>query len=185
MCNCGKRSDPSLNIDMYMQLNPIDPVEWGPILWKYLHSISERIGQSGSDSIDFDEATYFENMIQLLPKILPCQECQNHARTYLQEENPLPSLHDKKGSTLRNTARQWLFDFHNAVRQKKGQPIIVNTLEEYSTLYTTSFISQAEYSKFIEAVAAAARINWVRLEDWRIWYNFSERIRGYIYGIIG
>lgn len=184
MCNCGRRLDPSLNIDMYMQLNPIDPVEWGPILWRYLHSISERIGQSGSPSIDFDEATYLENMIQLLPKILPCQTCQDHARTYLQDEHPLPALRGLTGATLRQTARQWLFTFHNAVRTKKGQPIIVETLEEYTTLYASASISQAEYSKFIEAVAAAARINWVRLEDWRIWYNFSERIRGYIYNLV-
>ena len=153
-----------------------DPVEWGPFLWKYLHVFAEQIGRSGNKMVDTDQAHYMESLIAGLPQILPCMECQGHATTYL-ASHPPPLLKGLYGSDLRTHARVWLFDFHQAVRIQKGQPILVTNASECEALYAHLQIAKCEYNGFVQSVAAAVRQGWVKLPQWRKWYSHSEKLR--------
>jgi hypothetical protein len=153
-----------------------DPTEWGPIVWKYLHCLTEKIGHSGNQIVDTDQANYMEILITMLPLILPCTECQAHAASYL-ESHPLPSLKGLYNGELQQTIRVWLFEFHNAVRNSKGQPILVQSVEDCIDLYSGCIIARCEYTNFVERVSAAVRQGWVRMEHWRKWYSHSERMR--------
>jgi hypothetical protein len=117
-----------------------------------------------------------EIMISSLPLILPCTECQAHAAAYL-AAHPLPSLKELQGATLRDTIREWLFTFHNHVRISKGQPILVETIEQCSATYANCFVPKCEYSFFVQSVAYAVRQGWVRIDHWRKWYSTSEKAR--------
>jgi hypothetical protein len=175
VCNCGK------NKIVNAQQNEPDPSKWGPILWKYLHTLSENIGISGSTITDADQAQYMDTLITNLHLIIPCPECQQHSASYI-ASNPFPKIKDLKGDILRSTVRNWLFTFHNSVRNTKGQSIIINTSEECAATYTGK-ISRDEYAVFIQHVSYAMQKGWIKIENWRKWYSNSERMR-IITGII-
>jgi len=174
-CGCGAKkagvAAPALQTDQLLA-----PTEWGPILWKYLHCIAEKIGSSGNKIIDTDQANYTETMLTMLPLVIPCTECQGHASNYL-ASNPVPSLNGLYGQELQRITREWLFAFHNAVRIQKEQPIIINTVEDCRLAYVNIAVPKCEYTAFIQSVAAAVRQGWVKIENWRKWYSNSERIR--------
>ena len=173
-CGCGKKPGAAAPVLQTDQL--LAPTEWGPILWKYLHCIAERIGASGNKIIDTDQANYTETMLSMLPQVIPCTECQEHAGTYL-AAHPIPSLKGLYGTELQQNVRTWLFEFHNAVRLSKQQPILISTVEECQAAYVNVTVPKCEYTAFIQSVAAAVRQGWVRIEHWRQWYSNSERIR--------
>jgi len=152
------------------------PTEWGPILWKYLHCLAEHIGTSGNSVMDTDQAHYMTTLLTLLPQILPCTDCQAHASTYL-AANPLPTLNGLYGSALTLAIRTWLFTFHQAVRASLSQPMVVASVEDCAALYAGCTVAKCEYTLFIQSVAAAVRLGWVRMEYWKKWYSNSERLR--------
>ena len=154
----------------------LEPSEWGPILWRYLHCLAEHIGHTGSTIIDTDQANYMEVLITLLPLVIPCTGCQEHAADYL-AAHPLPALKGLYGPILTTTVRVWLFDFHTSVRVKLGQPIMIQTAEECAAQYAGYTMKKCEYTALIQSVAAAVRIGKVRMEHWRKWYSHSERLR--------
>lgn len=153
-----------------------EPPQWGPVLWKYLHCLTENIGMSGSTIVDTDQANYMEIIITMLPLIVPCNECQAHAASYL-ASHPLPQLKGLYNHQLRDTVRLWLFEFHNTVRTQKEQPIIISTPEECASLYSGCTLARADYNSFVQSVAAAVRQGLVKMDHWRKWYSYSEKIR--------
>jgi len=173
-CGCGKKRDgaPLMALDS----DPLAASEWGPILWKYLHCLAEKIGTTGNKIFDTDQANYMTTLLSMLPIVIPCMECQAHAGTYI-AANPIPALQGLYGAVLQNTVRTWLFLFHNQVRAANNQPIMVNTVEDCSALYAGCSMPQCEYTSFVKSVAAAVRKGWVRIENWRKWYSNSERLR--------
>ena len=107
-CACGKRKNGTTDAAMEREANQLLlPTQWGPIMWKLLHVVAEKIGQSGSTITDNDQANYVKTMVTMLPSILPCQDCQAHAEVYL-STHPFPVLKDLYGSVLRTTVRSWL-----------------------------------------------------------------------------
>ena len=153
-----------------------EPTEWGPILWKYMHCLAEKSGQSNNKLMDADQANCLETMLSMLPLIIPCTECQSHASAYV-ATNPLPPLKELQGDALRSTVRTWLFHFHNRVRTMKGQPIMIQTVEECAAAYAASFVPKCEYTLFVQTAAFAVRQGWVRIDNWRKWYTTSEKAR--------
>ena len=175
-CGCGKRKNGTTDAAMEREANQLLlPTQWGPIMWKFLHIIAEKIGRSGSKITDMDQANYVKTMITMLPSILPCADCQSHAEAYL-ATNPFPVVKDVYGTNLQHIVRVWLFDFHNHVRTMKSQDIIVS-IEDCGPLYGQAYVSKAEYTTLIECIIAATRQQWVRLDQWKKWYSVVERLR--------
>jgi hypothetical protein len=174
-CGCGKKSGPSTTV-LFSSEQLLNPSEWGPILWKYLHCLAEKMGTSGSTIVDTDQANYMEHFLLLLPFVIPCTDCQSHTATYIQN-HPIPSLKGLYGVTLQSTVRAWLFSFHDAVRHMKGQPIVIGTVTECTTFYTGCTVLRKDYNTLIQSIAAAIKQGWVRVDHWRKWYSYSERLR--------
>lgn len=176
-CGCGKKNNgATIHFMGQNGSQNADPVEWGPVVWKYLHCLAEKVGTSGNNMVDTDLATHIETLINTLHLILPCTECQMHAAAYI-SVNPLQSLKGLSGVILRDTVRNWLFSFHNTVRARNGQEIIIKTVDECAAQYVGCFVPKCEYSLFVQSVAFAVRQGWVRIDNWRKWYSYSERIR--------
>jgi hypothetical protein len=180
-CGCAKKNGAGLSQMMGDYSAPQDASsmvaeEWGPILWKYLHCLAEKIGTSGSTIVDTDQANYMETILSTIQLVIPCTVCQAHASAYI-AANPIPSLRGLYGAQLRDTVRAWLFTFHNSVRSSKQQEIMVRTIEECSALYGNCLLAKCDYNTFIQNVAFAVRQGWVRIEHWRKWYSNSERLR--------
>lgn len=175
-CGCGKKRTGTVHFMGQTNADAPDPIEWGPIVWKYLHCLTEKIGFTGSPLTDNDQANYMETLINTLHLIIPCPECQAHAASYI-SANPLPSLKNLRGEQLRSTIRNWLFTFHNQVRISKEQHIIINTPEACREHYGGCFVPSCEYNLFVQNVAYAVRQGWVRVDNWRKWYSNSEKLR--------
>ena len=175
-CGCGKKKTGTVHFMGQASSDTPDPEEWGPIVWKYLHCLTEKLGTSGNTIVDTDQANYMETLLTTLQLVIPCPECQAHAASYI-SNNPLPSLKGLYGEQLRNSVRNWLFAFHNHVRSSKGQPITLNSPEECAGHYAGCFIPKCEYTLFVQNVAYAVRQGWVRVDNWRKWYSNSERMR--------
>ena len=174
-CNCGRKRQSGTE-EIVSPLLVQEPAEWGPTLWAYLHALAERLGTSGSTIVDTDQATYMEVLLQYLPRILPCNECQQHAASYL-AEHPPPALKGLYRDALRLAARQWLFDFHQAVRLRKEQTVLLDSSECCAVLYQERLISKTDYHRFIQTVTAAIRQGWIRMDEWRKWFSHSEKLR--------
>ena len=175
-CGCGKKKTGSDHFMVQASLDIPDPIEWGPIVWKYLHCLTEKIGHSGSKIVDTDQANYMEMILRSLHHVIPCPECQAHATAYI-INNPIPSFKDLYSDQLRNTVRNWLFTFHNHVRSTKGQPILLHSPDECANHYRECFVPKCEYTLFVQNVAYAVRQGWVKVDNWKRWYSSSERIR--------
>jgi hypothetical protein len=183
-CGCGKKAVGGTVHFMGRDGNTLtEPTEWGPILWKYLHTLAEKCGTSNNQITDADQAKCLEIMLGTLPLVVPCTECQGHAAAYL-SANPLPSFTELRGDALRSQAREWLFRFHNHVRSTKGQPIQLQMAEECAAQYAQSFVPKCEYTAFVQSVAYAVRQGWVRIDHWRKWYSTSEKARLLIGNIV-
>ncbi len=175
-CGCGKKRTGTVHFMGKDSGDAPQPDDWGPILWKYLHCLVEKIGTSGTNHIHNDQILLLDNIIRNLHTVLPCTDCQNHARNYILN-NPFPQIKMKPIEEAKHMARIWLFTFHNHVRQMKGQPIIVNTIDQCIETYNGCFVPQCEYTFFIQAVAYAVRQGWVRIDNWKKWYSYSEKIK--------
>lgn len=183
-CGCGKKNTGGTVHFMGREGNQIaDPVEWGPILWKYLHCMTNKIGTSGNKIVDADQANHMELLLTTLHLILPCTECQAHASAYI-AANPLSSLKGLSGPEIKVQVRNWLFSFHNAVRSQKGQPILLNSPDECEAVYNGCFVPKCEHTLFVQSVAFAVRQGWVRIDNWRKWYTHSERMRVLVGNIV-
>jgi hypothetical protein len=174
-CGCNKKKGTSYHIGQNTNEQG-NPEKWGPILWKYLHCAAEKIGTTGNPNVDTDQARLFEYMLKNLADVIPCTECQAHCKEYI-TANPVPTLVGLLGDNLKNAARTWLFTFHNAVRARKGQSILIINENDCKQYYANCFVPRMEYNIFAENVIYAVRQGWVKIDNWRKWYINSEKLR--------
>lgn len=83
-----------------------DPTHWGPPLWARLHT-GARLLQTPAERLAL--------VAEITAELPPGCSCRNHWRTLLRD---LPPAVDSAGEF-------WLWSVmaHNAVRQRKGQPV--------------------------------------------------------------
>jgi hypothetical protein len=174
-CGCGKNKQSTFFMSQDGKAQG-DPLVWGPILWRYMHCIAEKIGTTGNVNVDIDQARAFEFMLTNLSKIIPCTECQQHCNEYT-ATNPVPHITTLTGDALKNVVRVWLFNFHNAVRVRKGQPITIINENDCKEQYANCSITKADYAIISDNVTYAIRQGWVKVDMWRRWYINSEKLR--------
>jgi hypothetical protein len=176
-CGCNNRREPEVSLLQQLGYDPLDANEWGPILWRYLHCLAEKIGYTDESNVNSKyEASCIFYLLDNLYLVIPCNECQAHAREYI-STYCVNKIENLRGSELRKEVRKWLFDFHTAVRLRKGQPVILSTVQECSDFYRNATISSDDYTKYIQCVAAAAREKIIKINHWRKWYNMSEQLK--------
>lgn len=131
--------NPSYGIKMkYNTVNSDDrtkPEVWGPSFWFTLHNGSLNYPVSASKII----SEKMKGFILGLPYMLPCPNCADHAKAYI----------DKNYSRLDTitNGRENLFnfyvDFHNYVNSRYGKKNM--SYSEAKKLYTGSTISKMSY----------------------------------------
>lgn len=106
-------------------------IKWGYPTWLLFHTMSVKIKDQVFDSV-------IDSVIRTIYVIcinLPCPDCANHAKSYLDSIN-LKSIRTKY------QLQKMLFDFHNSVNIRKGYPLFeFSKLEEtYSRAITRNVI---------------------------------------------
>jgi len=79
----------------------VDPKQWGPQAWSFLRHCATACDESSGPS--------YKSFLELLPSVLPCEQCREHSGAYI-AENPVDTG-DLVG---------WVERFRRAVSQRKG-----------------------------------------------------------------
>ena len=102
--------------------------DWGPSFWFFLHTSSLAYPVTPSSphvkaAIDF---------LILLPNLLPCPYCQQHARDYVSKANLV------QATMSRQSLFEFYVHFHNAVNQRLRKPLVglMQARNMYSTRVT-------------------------------------------------
>jgi hypothetical protein len=174
-CGCGKKKAQAAAIVAGSVVDSIDAEEWGPVYWKLLHCLSVRIGLMGDVISDTDQARAMEYLVGHLVDVIPCDECQGHARTYI-EAHPIRWL-GLRNSTLRVAVERWLLDFHNDVRARLSQAIEVADLAVYEAAYEGCTMAECEMEVIARAAKYAIDHNIVKPANWKRWMTEFKKLR--------
>ena len=106
-------------------------VKWGEPTWFLLHTLSVKVKESEFKNIRVESL----NRIYAICINLPCPDCANHAKNYLDgiNFNTIQTKEDLK---------MLLYTFHNSVNKKKGYPMFPYEQldEKYSLAITNNII---------------------------------------------
>lgn len=151
------------------------PDIWGPLLWKLLHLLASKLG--GSDPLlKTDMANTIHIIVTKLPTILPCSDCQNHARSYL-----LTNKFDPRNrEDMREYTENYLFQFHNTVRTMLGKPLIFTSLAEVRACYATQSFSKTDTTNLSEYLASGVQFRIVNREALSMWNTQISRLRSLV-----
>jgi len=97
-------------------------MKWGQPTWFFLHTLAEKVNENRFQEIRKD-------LLEIIYSIctnLPCPDCSNHAKAYLDKIN-FNTIQTK------NDLKNMLFIFHNNVNTKKSYTLF--TLDELNTKY--------------------------------------------------
>ena len=88
--------------------------EWGPPLWRILHTLAERVGRQSIPMMMQDELRAWIGVLLGVEAIMPCQMCRGHYRAW-RTKRPLEGLY---GGT--DASREWLWSLHEEVNEQRG-----------------------------------------------------------------
>jgi len=129
------RPPPQTNLPQPSVVNitsdPPKKVKWGEPTWYLFHTLSVKIKESEFPKIRVD----LLNQIYSICTNLPCPDCANHAKTYLDGVN-FNAIQTKEDF------KKMLYTFHNEVNKRKGYPYFPyeQLNEKYSLAITSNII---------------------------------------------
>ena len=169
-CGCSKKRGGLSGSLLIGERTSVAPEEWGPVMWKFLHCSAWRIGRTGSPLVDADEGRHMELLVGHLPEVLPCRECQAHAREYILANRPT-GWSGLRGDALRSAVVGWLETFHNTVRVRQGKEIVVGESYEGCSVAT------CEYKIIVDSIVYATTLGWVKKDAWKRWQRTMGELR--------
>lgn len=98
---------------------------WGPPTWILFHSLAEKIKDEHFNTIKTELCNYILKVCLQLP----CPICAKHAREYMKSVN-------FNNITTKQSLKKMLFDFHNAVNDRKNYSKF--TMSELESTYSKS-----------------------------------------------
>jgi Erv1 / Alr family len=92
---------------------------WGPLLWKLLHGLAEKLGTQKPEILAADEAREMVLILRGLEVIMPCEKCRKHYKEY-RVKNPYDVFMHRRGLGLKRDVREWLYMLHETVNKRNG-----------------------------------------------------------------
>lgn len=111
---------------------------WGPHVWTLFHTLAEKVNE---DQFRVVSVKLF-GFIKRICSLLPCPECQEHAKRYLSMIKPVIDT--------KQQLKQFLFTFHNHVNTHKRK--LIQT-DEILTTYSDAKLATV-YNSFITSFTA-------------------------------
>ena len=165
---------PETNIATSTSITSADPSEWGPLVWRLLHLLATKVGRSNNHMICMEQDNLLYALVQRIASVLPCSQCQGHSNSYI-SANPIPTPSFMNASHYSGIIQTWLFTFHNAVRQRLGQPITVATIQECNALYSVPFDPEL-IKKFEPYVVYGISQSLITEADWSRWLSLYNTL---------
>lgn len=118
---------------------------WGPPIWTLFHTIVEHVPEEHFPNVGPKIFGYISRICGLLP----CPECQTHAKQYLNRQ--------KVDTSNKKTMREFIHNFHNVVNKHKKlteQPITI--LDKYNNMSLSEV-----YNNFIRVFSPRGNIRMI------------------------
>jgi hypothetical protein len=104
--------------------------EWGPLMWKLLHGLAEKVGTSRDPA---EEMREWKRFLMLTTDVIPCDVCKKHYKEVL-ADRPVTGILKMDGPTASTFIRTWLWTLHNEINVENGKPELPFT--DLVTLYS-------------------------------------------------
>ena len=151
---------------------------WGPSLWQIMHALAERGGKVITPSFREDEKRQWILFIEIMPKMIPCPNCREHAQEWILK-NPITAIKEIGTSEMHDWLTTWVYNFHEDVNRRTGKPSFDKALLQ-QTYGHINIVSVFKAMKpFIEN---AIRLSGITLIPWQKWSNYLVMLRS-LYGI--
>lgn len=160
------------------QPNYPESANWGPILWKILHALAERGGKVFTPSFRDDERRQWLNIITLLPKIIPCPDCRQHAEAWI-AANPITAIKTLGDNEIYDWLTDWFYRFHEDVNRRLEKP----SFDKVALSQIYGRVSVRDTMKQLKApIELAIRLSGVTLLPWQKWVGHITMLSSF-YGL--
>lgn len=123
--------------------------EWGPPLWRILHTLAERVGKQSVLMLAQDETRAWIGLLQHVEGIMPCQMCRGHYRAWRTRR----SLEGLYGGS--DASREWVWALHEQVNEQRGVPPEARvSFAQLEGLYGPTSRSRQEFQQDIDTLMA-------------------------------
>jgi hypothetical protein len=95
---------------------------WGPHLWRVLHTLAHQAGEFRTPLQENDEAQTWNHFLKHLPDIMPCPLCRNHYTDYMRRKSPSILL-QVRGIHRKEWLEDCFWSLHNEVNKENGKDI--------------------------------------------------------------
>jgi len=113
-----------------------NPDEWGPSMWKIIHTTSLSLGKQTLPMLQQDEIHALKQFIKQLGLLIPCKVCRSHYLQYSRTHKI-----NYKYSELKQSVAFYFWNLHSEINASNGKPNIeFNDLEELYNKYDISII---------------------------------------------
>lgn len=142
--------------------------EWGPHLWKILHTLAER---GGTSTLVDDEVRTWINVLRLTEGVLPCAMCRAHYKTW-RHSHPIEEFLGQRGEYFQNSLRTWLWELHNSVNTQRevaaDYALPFEGLEKYKAISSKEIHdSMNTLIKIFEKALLHRQVNPTYVTEWR------------------
>ena len=161
-CSCENRVQP----------NYPETDSWGPVLWAILHALANKSGSVSSPMFREDEKRQWTNIINGLPKIIPCPSCREHAEAWLLER-PCVSFKTMSPTELHDWLVDWFYLFHESVNARLGKPPFDVSLLSHTYGSVSVAGALIRLKPFIES---AIRLSGLTLFPWQKWLGHVKML---------
>lgn len=106
---------PKPTIPPYTQNDGFPVCAWGPSMWKIMHIAAANFPLDPS-SLSPERVQGYMSFYDSLKHILPCKNCREHYKQFVESEGPLKLRPDI--FTSRNSVFEWTVKLHDAVNAR-------------------------------------------------------------------
>jgi hypothetical protein len=153
------------------------PSDWGPPLWKILHTLAEKLGNHSHRILVEDQRRAWVQFLKSIDSVLPCVKCQNHYKIW-RKNNPVEVFLYLEGPNLRTQAREWVWKLHTSVNENKG--ITDNPeLDSMESMYFDTYL-QAEINKCFTSFKTAMVLRTLTNEKYQVFKKTLYTLRYFI-----
>jgi hypothetical protein len=149
---------------------------WGPVLWAILHALAEKSGNVSTPSFRDDEKRQWKNIIDGLPKIIPCPSCREHAEEWIRAHPIFDLKTPMNSSDLHVWLVDWFYEFHESVNRRLGKPSFDKGLlaQTYGSVSILGALTRLK--SFIET---AIRLSGLTLFPWQKWVGYVKMLNSF------
>ena len=145
---------------------------WGPVLWTILHALAEKSGKSSFQSVREDEKRQWINLIQIMPKMIPCANCRDHAEMW-NLLHPITAIKTIPDSEINEWLVNWVYTFHEDVNKRAGKPSFDKALLSQTYGKVSILAALNALKPFIEV---AIRLSGLTLFPWQKWSGYVRML---------